>query len=169
MKVDIKDLYNSGICFEEFMTHDDGAYIEKISKIYNTIELEDDLLAKIQSIDTEIRVLVFAEIWCPDCVINLPALKKICDLNEAIEMKIVSREGNEEYLNDYKVDGKPKIPTFLFLDGEFKELGAFVEIPNLIKQVMSNGNQIDIIVAKRKYRKGEFTKETIEDILKIIA
>lgn len=166
--MDIKYLYDSGICFEEFMTQDDGAYIEKISNIYDTIELDDDLLAKIQSIDKEVRVLAFAEIWCPDCVINLPALKKICDLNNSIKMKIVSREGNEEYLNDHRIDGKPKIPTFLFLDEEFKEIGAFIEIPSIIKQVMSNGSQVDIIVTKRKYRKGELIEETIKDILKII-
>ncbi|WP_432404892.1 thioredoxin family protein [Wukongibacter sp. M2B1] len=166
--MDIKYLYDSGICFEEFMTQDDGAYIEKISNIYDTIELDDDLLAKIQSIDKEVRVLAFAEIWCPDCVINLPALKKICDLNNFIKMKIVSREGNEEYLNDHRIDGKPKIPTFLFLDEEFKEIGAFIEIPSIIKQVMSNGSQVDIIVTKRKYRKGELIEETIKDILKII-
>lgn len=167
--MDINKLFNSGISFEEFMSHDDGAYIDKMLDIYNNIEADDEILAKINSIHRKIKVLVFAEIWCPDCVINVPALKKICDINENIKMKIVSREGNEEYLNDYKIDGKVKIPTFLFMDEDFKGIGTFIEIPDLVKKIVAKGNQVDIIVAKRKYRKGEFTKETIKDILKIIA
>ncbi len=166
--MDITKIYNRGISFEEFMSQDDGAYIDKILDIYNNIEVNDDLLGKINSIHKKINVLVFAEIWCPDCVINIPALKKICDLNKAIDMKIVSREGNEEYLNEYKVDGKTKTPTFIFLDEDFKALGTFIEIPQILKKVVKNGSQVDIIVAKRKYSKGEFTKETIKDILKII-
>lgn len=167
--MDIKKLYNSGITFEEFILQDGGSYKDKIMEIYNNIQIDDNLLKKINSIDKEINVLVFAEIWCPDCVINLPALKKICDLNKSIKIKIVPREGNEEYLEDYKIDDKPKIPTFLFMDAKFNILGAFIEIAQIIKEIVTRGNQVDIIVAKRKYRKGEFTNETIKDILKIIS
>lgn len=166
--MDITKLYSSGISFEQFMTQDDGDYIEKMLDIYNNVEVNDDLLGKINSIHKKINVLIFAEIWCPDCVINVPALKKICDLNEDINMKIVPREGNEEYLNDYKIDGKTKTPTFIFMDSDFKVLGAFIEIPQVMKEAVTKGSQVDIIVAKRKYRKGEFTKETIKDILKIL-
>ncbi|SKC88103.1 Thioredoxin [Maledivibacter halophilus] len=74
--MDIKKLYNSGITFEEFILQDGGSYKDKIMEIYNNIQIDDNLLKKINSIDKEINVLVFAEIWCPDCVINLPALKK---------------------------------------------------------------------------------------------
>lgn len=167
--MDIKKLYENGIAYEEFMSQDDGAYQEKILEIYNNIEIDNTLLDKINSIHKEINVLVFAEIWCPDCVINLPALKKICDLNKAINMKVVAREGNEEYLDDYKVDGKAKIPTFIFMDADFKPLGTFIEIPQVIGEILAKGDQVDIIVTKRKYRKGEFTQETIKDIIKIIS
>ncbi len=166
--MDIAKLYDKGISFEEFMSLDDGAYIDKILDIYNNIQVNDELLSKIKSIHKKINVLVFAEIWCPDCVINIPALKKISDLNKAIEMKIVSREGNEEYLNEYKVDGKTKTPTFIFMDENFKVLGVFIEIPQFLREVVKKGSQIDIIVAKRKYTKGEFTEETIKDMVRII-
>jgi len=33
---------------------------------------------------------------------------------------------------------------------------------------MANGNQPNIIVAMRKYRKGEYAVETLKDILEII-
>ncbi|SHJ89453.1 thioredoxin family protein [Paramaledivibacter caminithermalis] len=167
--MDIKKLYEKGITFEQFMSQDDGTYREKILEIYNNIEIDNTLLDKIKSIHKEINVLVFAEIWCPDCVINLPALRKICDINKAVNMKIVPREGNEQYLEEYKIDGKAKIPTFIFMDDDFKPIGTFIEIPRVIGEIVGKGNQVDIIVAKRKYRKGEFTKDTIKDILKIIS
>lgn len=166
--MDIRELYTKGINFEEFISIDDEIYKEKALRIYNDIEIDDDLLNKIKSIDKKVNVLVFAEIWCPDCVINVPALKKICDINPNIEMKIVPREGNEKYLENYKVNGKAKIPTFLFMDNDFNVLGTFIETPEIVRKIVLKGNQVDIIVAKRKYRKGEFTKETIKDMLKKI-
>jgi alkyl hydroperoxide reductase subunit AhpF len=168
MKMDIRKLYENGMSFEEFISSDDKSYKEKILEIYNNIKIDGEMLQRIKSIDKKINILAFAEIWCPDCVLNVPALKKICDLNTNVNMKILPREGNEEYLEDYKVNGKAKIPTFIFMDKEFNVLGSFIEIPDVIKEIVAKGNQVDIIVAKRKYRKGEFTNETIKDILKKI-
>ncbi|RKD26395.1 Thioredoxin [Caminicella sporogenes DSM 14501] len=164
----IESLYTSGMDFETFISTDDESYKEKALEIYNSIEVDDDLLKRIKEINRKINILVFAEIWCPDCIINVPALKKLCDINSNIEVKIVPRKGNEKYLEDYKVNGKVKIPTFLFMDDNFNILGKFIEIPQAIRKIVSKGNQVDIIVAKRKYRKGEYINETIEDILNII-
>lgn len=167
--MDVKELFNSGIEFDEFISSDDESYKEKALEIYHNIQIDEGLINRIEAVKKKINVLVFAEMWCPDCVINLPALKKICDLNPNIVMRAVAREGNEECMEDYKINGKAKIPTFVFMDESFNVLGSFIEIPDVIKEIVSKGDQVDIIVAKRKYRKGEFTKETIQDILKKIS
>ncbi len=167
--MDIKELFNSGVEFDHFILGDDESYKEKALEIYENIKIDENLVDRIKSINKKINVLVFAEIWCPDCVINLPALKKICDLNPNIIMKILPREGNEKYMEDHKINGKAKIPTFVFMDQDFNSIGSFIEIPDIIKEIVSNGDQVDIIVAKRKYRKGEFSKETIQDKFKKIS
>lgn len=167
--MDIKELYFTGVTFDEFISVDNGSYREKALDIYNSITIDNQLLDNIKSIDKKIYVMVFAEIWCPDCIINLPALKKISDINQNIQFRILPREGYEDYMEDFKINGKAKIPTFIFMDQDFNILGSFIEIPDIIKEILSKGSQVDIMVAKRKYKKGEFCIETIQDIIKKIS
>ena len=123
---------------------------------------------EIREIDRTVYALVFAEIWCPDCMINVPALQRMVEINSNIKMRIISREGNEVYMENYKINGKPKIPTFVFMNEAYEELGSFIEQPQVVSEVENKGTQVEIIVAKRKYRKGEYYIETIKQIMDII-
>ncbi|MFZ5966201.1 MAG: thioredoxin family protein [Bacillota bacterium] len=162
----MKALFLRGITFHEFIDKD--AYQDKILDIYKNIMIEESLIKEIEEISKDIYVLVFAEIWCPDCMINVPALQKISDLNQHIKIRIVPREGNEAYMENYKINGKPKIPTFVFMNGNFEEIGTFIEQPQIVKDVVAKGKQVDIIVVKRKYNKGEYAIETVREILNIL-
>ena len=164
----IQELFQKGVSFIEFVNQDKDTYQEKTLEIYHQIILEESLQKAIQRISRPIYVLVFAEIWCPDCMINVPALQKIADYNSHFNIRIVSREGNEAYMERYRINGKPKIPTFVFMEKNFTEIGAFIEQPQMIKGIEAKGNQVEIIVAKRKYRKGEYISETIREILDIV-
>ncbi|WP_053955582.1 thioredoxin family protein [Inediibacterium massiliense] len=165
--MDIRELFQKGISFIDFVNQDKDTYREKTLEIYNHIKIEEEILEGIGSIHHLVHILVFAEIWCPDCMINVPAVQTIADHNSNFNISIVSREGNEDYMEDYKVNGKSKIPTFLIMDDEFNVLGTFVEQPQMIKEIEQKGKQVEIIVAKRKYRKGEYINETIKEILDI--
>ena len=63
---------------------------------------------------------------------------------------------------------KPKMPTFVFLDKDFQPIGVFIEQPKALEEINRRGKKAEILVAKRKYRKGEFSRETIREILDII-
>lgn len=164
----IQDLFERGLSFMEFVNQDKDTHKEKTLDLYHSIVIEDELESQIKSIHRKVNVLVFAEIWCPDCMINVPALQKIVDINPNFNISIVSREGNESYMEDYKVNGKPKIPTFLFLDDHFNLLGAFIEQPQVVRAIEAKGKQVEIIVAKRKYRKGEYMIETIQEMMNML-
>ncbi|KXZ38939.1 Thioredoxin [Alkalithermobacter thermoalcaliphilus JW-YL-7 = DSM 7308] len=163
-----EDLFRAGKKFIEFLEESDETYKNKMKEILDNIKIENKIKQSIESINKSINILAFAEAWCPDCQINLPAVYILTTLNENIKLSIVSRDGNEEFLSRYKVNGKPKIPTFIIMDDEFNEMGSFIEIPGILKDIISRGNQPEIIVAKRKYKKGEYCKDTLLDILKII-
>ncbi|SDL27762.1 thioredoxin family protein [Natronincola ferrireducens] len=166
--MNLHQLFELGVSFQEFLNKDQDINREKTLEIYENIFLTEEMVHKIQKIDTPIYVLAFAEIWCPDCMINVPALQKMKDINPKIEVAILPREGYEAYMSGYKVGGKVKIPTFVILDSQYEEKGVFIETPKIVKDIVAKGNQVEIIVAKRKYRKGEYIKDTIEEILNII-
>ncbi|AOY75149.1 thioredoxin family protein [Clostridium formicaceticum] len=163
-----RELFASAGSFETFLKEDEDVNREKTLEIYENIFLEEQLIEKIKKIDKPIYVLAFAEIWCPDCMINVPALQKMRDINENIKIGILPREGNEAYMEDYKVGGKTKLPTFVILEENYKEKGVFIETPKIVRDIVANGNEVEVIVAKRKYKKGEYITNTIEEILAII-
>ncbi|QEK11111.1 thioredoxin family protein [Crassaminicella thermophila] len=166
--MNIQALFKKGLSFMDFVNKDKDTYKEKTLEVYNNIVVDEALEKEIKKVNQLTNVLVFAEIWCPDCMINVPALQKIADINPNFIISIVSREGNEIFMDNYKVNGKPKIPTFVIMDKDFYTLGAFIEQPQVLKEIEAKGKQVEIIVAKRKYRKGEYAIETIKEVLNIV-
>ncbi|WP_425449355.1 thioredoxin family protein [Dethiothermospora halolimnae] len=166
--MEICDLYKSGVTFDEFVNMDTDTYKEKTLEIFNSIEFDDELTSKIKAIDTKVKILVCGEMWCPDCMINVPVLEKMKGYNDNIDISIVGKEGNEEFFKKYTSDENVRIPTFVIYDNDYNELGSFVEHPKKIKEIMETANQPNRIVAMRKYRKGEYAQDTLRDILEII-
>lgn len=162
------ELYQIGETFEAFIEKDQDLNREKTLEILSGISVEEDIVQKIEKIKSPIYILAFAEIWCPDCMINVPALQKLKELSPLIDFRILPREGNEEYLNDYKLGGKAKIPTFIVMDKDFEELGSFIEHPKALRDVLNKGSEIEVVVARRKYRRGELVSETLRELLNII-
>ena len=166
--MDIRELFEKGVCFEEFVNQDTDAYKEKTLQILNDIKFKPEQIEKIKQINNKIYILTFAEMWCPDCMINVPVIEKMRQLNEKITISIVGKEGNEKFFKKYSPDENLKIPTFVVFDKNFKEIGSLVEHPKVVKDILSSSNQPNRIVAMRKYRKGEYANETLDDILQII-
>lgn len=166
--MNLKELYLHGIDYDKYLNSKGVSEKEKSEKIYNDIVLTEEEVKEIEAVKEKVNILAFAEVWCPDCIVSVPALKKLNDINSLIEFSVVGREGNEEYLEEYKEDNKAKIPTFLIMDEEFKVKGAFIERPKSIKEIEKSGDQVKIIVEKRNYRAGKYINATIKEILDII-
>jgi thiol-disulfide isomerase/thioredoxin len=164
----MKELFKGGSTFLEFVNKDKDTYKEKTLENYHRMEVNQELENKVKEIQEIVHILVFGEIWCPDCMINVPALQKMADMNDKIIVRIVSREGNEAYMTNYSLNGKPRIPTFIVMNHEFQVKGVFVEQPQALKDIVVKGNQAEIIVARRKYQKGEYTNDTIKEIVGMI-
>lgn len=166
--MDIYDLFNQGVSFDEFVNKDNDTYREKTLEILNSIKFDDQSVKKVKRINKKINVLICAELWCPDCMINVPVIEKMRKYNSNISISIVGRDGHEEFFKKFSKSDSVRIPTFIFYDEKFNELGSFVEYPKVIRDIVERGNQPNIIVAKRKYRKGEYAQDTLKDILDII-
>lgn len=164
----VEKLFEKGVDFLEFFKNIEETTKEKIDKILGSFEDDQALKQKIASIDEKLHILVFAEDWCPDCVINMPALYFAEKENENISLSIVRRDGNESHMEKYKVNGKPRVPTFLVLDVNYEEIGHMIERPKKVREKLTRGNEQEVLVAKRKYKKGCYAKCIIEDLLSVV-
>src|ERR1700704_5196013 len=118
--------------FESGMTYD--AYKAQMTRNREQVEQNErdlDLKAEdaeaLKSLPQTVNVMALAEDWCGDVVANLPVLGKLAQasggkLNVRIHLR--DQEPGSQIMDQYLNKGEFKsIPTFVFLDGDFNELG----------------------------------------------
>lgn len=130
--------------FESGLTYD--AYKAQMTRNREQVEqnekdllLTNDDVNAFQSLPQTINVMALAEDWCGDVVANLPVLGRLEQesagkLNVRIHLR--DQEPGSTLMDQYLNKGQYKsIPTFIFLDGEFNELGVWVERPESVTKV----------------------------------
>lgn len=160
--MNLKEMYEVGWNFDTFVGTGAKSERERIPKNYSRIALGEELISEIISVEKKIKFLVSAEIWCFDAQLNTTVIKKLCDMNQNFDMRVITKGRGEKYLKPLLEIDTFKIPTVVIMDEEYNILGTFIERPASVKAVE---NFEDI---KMEYLKGAYLADTAEDILDII-
>ncbi|AUX93197.1 thioredoxin family protein [Mixta gaviniae] len=120
----------------------------------------ENALASARQLTGHFRLLVAAEMWCPDCHRNIPPLALLCQRLPNVEMAIITRDEAQPFTELLHVD-KVKIPFAVVLDARSTPLGTFIERPASVV----NGDETQL----EAYRRGDLLAETISDITAILA
>jgi hypothetical protein len=136
--------------FEAGMTYD--AYKaqmtrnkEQVEQNEQDVQLKPDDVQAVQNLPQQVNVLALAEDWCGDVVANLPVLGKLAKESKAkLNVRVLLRDQDpgskvmDEHLNkgEYK-----SIPTVIFLDGDLKEVGIWVERPDSVTKLREEKRQ----------------------------
>lgn len=164
--MNLKNLFDKGLSFKSFMFNVDEDNKKKFMKYYIPMELSSEIKEKIMCLKKEVNILGVVEPWCPDCHINLSLLEKMISLNSNITLRLVTRDSVNDELDEYRVEGKIKVPTFIAMDKDFNMQGAFIEKIDMVKNAdieTVEGSKINM-----KYKAGKLINETAEELLKII-
>lgn len=77
-----------------------------------------------------LRILIFTEDWCQDSVQFVPMVAKLEQEVPDIEVRVLFRDAHLDLVSRYRTkDGRQAIPTFVFFDGDMREIGILVERP----------------------------------------
>jgi len=136
--------------FESGMTYD--AYKaqmtrnrEQVEQNEKDLELKPEDVQALRNLPKPVNVMALAEDWCGDVVANLPVLGKLAQesggkLNVRIHLR--DQEPGSQIMDQYLNRGEFKsIPTFVFLDGDFNELGVWIERPDSVTKVREEKRQ----------------------------
>ena len=136
--------------FESGMTYD--AYKaqmtrnrEQVEQNEKDVELKPEDAEALRGLPKQVNVMALAEDWCGDVVANLPVLGKLAEasggkLNVRIHLR--DQEPGSQIMDQYLNKGEFKsIPTFVFLDGDFNELGVWVERPDSVTKLREEKRQ----------------------------
>ena len=130
---------------------------QRMKRLDKTIQLSEENAAFLKEFDTKVLWLVISEGWCGDAAHALPVLNILAESSDAIELKIVFRDENEELMNQFLTNGGKSIPKLIMLNPEtFEVIADWGPRPAGAVQLM-----IDL---KEKF--GSITEEVKEELQK---
>ena len=87
--------------------------------------------------------IVITESWCGDSAQNLPVIAKLAQLSDNIDLKIVLRDSNLEFMDLHLTNGSRAIPKLIVYDEKDNELFQWgprpVEAQNLFSRLKNAG------------------------------
>jgi hypothetical protein len=133
-----RERFESGLTYQQYkqqMTRNR----ERFEANERGVPLEPDDLASFQRLPRPLNVLVLAEDWCGDVVANLPILGRLAAESGKLNLRIFLRDQNLDLMEQYLLRGQFRsIPTFVFFDDDFQELGRFVERPASVTELRAS-------------------------------
>jgi len=133
-----REQFESGLTYDAYkaqMTRNK----EQVEQNEKDLQLTPEDVKAFQDLPQTINVMALAEDWCGDVVANLPILGRLAQAsNGKLNVRIHLRDGEtgtvvmDQYLNKGQFKS---IPTFVFLDGNFNELGVWIERPDSVTKL----------------------------------
>ncbi|MFK3796944.1 MULTISPECIES: thioredoxin family protein [unclassified Pseudomonas] len=158
-----QDLFAIGQTFDDFVSHGLPAEIDAVRSIQQKLAAPNALSAatqqRLETLKSRFHLLAAAEMWCPDCQINLAAMDALQRLNPFIDLALITKSRAEDALKGPLALERISIPLVLVLDQDFQLIGRFIERPHAVAQ---GGDAL-----KADYRAGLYLESTIQDLLAI--
>ncbi|SHI40429.1 thioredoxin family protein [Algibacter luteus] len=120
-----------------------------------TIKVSEEVKQIVSEFNQKMTWLVIAESWCGDAAHVLPALNKIAELSDYINMKVVLRDENLELMDFYLTNGARAIPKVIMIDDETGEV---------INTYGPRPSEAANYVSRFKAKHGSLTPEFKEDL-----
>lgn len=95
---------------------------QRMKRLDKTVQITEENATFLKQFDTKMLWIVLSEGWCGDAAQALPVLNKMAELSDAIELKIVFRDENEELMNKFLTNGGKSIPKLIMVDSESLEV-----------------------------------------------
>jgi hypothetical protein len=127
-----RERFEQGMTYDEFkaqMTRNQ----ERLAANERSLVLDPADLDVFKRLPRPLNVLVLAEDWCGDVIDNLPILGRLAAESVKLNLRIFLRDQNPDLMDNYLNRGEFRsIPVFAFFDGDFNEIGRFIERPESV-------------------------------------
>jgi Thioredoxin len=138
-----REQFESGLTYDGFkgqMTRNR----EQLEQNERDLELKAEDVQAFKRLPSPVNVMALAEDWCGDVIANLPILGRIASESGTLNVRIHLRdqEPGAQIMDQYLNRGQFKsIPTFIFLDEGFNELGVWIERPDSVTTLREERRQ----------------------------
>ncbi|WP_175392679.1 thioredoxin family protein [Aquimarina megaterium] len=104
-----------------------------------TLKIDESISTSFSNTDLDVTWVVLTEGWCGDAAHVLPVLNKLAELNDGIDLKIISRDDHDELMNNFLTNGGKSIPKLIVYDNQNKEvLNSWGPRPSVATQMVND-------------------------------
>ena len=128
--------------FDQGMTTQEYIEYIKVNKqpfidIYNGVEVPEDTKAYFDGLAEPLNLAVFTSDWCGDAMSTTPAILKLADATDKLNLQVFSRDDELEITNSFLPENRAgTVPVFVTFDAEMGEISRFVETArSLVPQI----------------------------------
>lgn len=99
------------------LSHYTKLNLARTLRLHKTLQLQEELKARLAGLPQKQRWLVITEAWCGDSAQNLPYIAEMANVNPGkIELQIVLRDRNVSLMDQYLTNGARAIPKLIVSD-----------------------------------------------------
>ena len=146
--------------------------IEIMKARYKGLQITEQDLEYLRSLQNELRILVIGNDRCSDTAGNLPILAKMADISSKLQLRVLDSDAHARYHQQFKVNGKRKTPVVLFLSTEYEELCRWVERPNAAYKVINEATNPSLESRKKElpklYSNTEIQRQSVNEFMSLI-
>lgn len=111
--------------------------MQRIKRILKTMVVSEDDLNKLSALNEMHKWIVISEHWCGDSAQILPAMYKVAEAsNGKIELRIIYRDVNPEFMDAHLTNGGRSIPKLIQLNSQFEVTGMYGPRPEYAMQLV---------------------------------
>lgn len=112
--------------------------LKRMQRLNKTIEIHNRILDVLVGLKQKQIWYVIAETWCGDCAQNLPIIGKIAEhSNGLIDLRIILRDENNEWMEKYPTNGSKSIPKLISFNTSGKDLFSWGARPEYAQQLLN--------------------------------
>ena len=110
--------------------------LARMSRIEKQFQPVNESIEVLNKINQKLFWIVISENWCGDSAQSLPIIAKLASINSMIDFKVVLRDKNPEFMNNYLTNEKRSIPKLIIFDEDFQELTTWGPRPATAQKLM---------------------------------
>jgi hypothetical protein len=110
---------------------------QRSTRLDKTFIPSDDAIQSFSNINQTQKWIVITESWCGDSAQNLPVIAKLAHLNNKIDLQIVLRDSNLQFMDLHLTNGSRAIPKLIVFDKNDNELFSWGPRPEEAQNLYS--------------------------------
>ena len=140
-----------------------------------TVHLAEDIRVRLSQFKGKVIWVVIAESWCADGAHMLPIMQKIAEQSDRIDLRIVLRDENETFMNQFLTNGGRAIPKLVMIDNETKAvMETYGPRPSAVTKIVEEFKQtygkltLEFKVDLQRWYNNDKGQTIIEDLLNLL-